>query len=121
MAANEQLMVALGYCALLFILALIFRKFIPKKINWIYGYRTNRSMKNETTWTAANAYSMDLLLKVCGLSFLIPVFLYFLYDPYLLLITIIVHSLLILSVILFTEMYLDKHFNSDGTEKNRGA
>jgi len=117
MAANEQLIVALGYCALLFILALIFQKFPAKKINWIYGYRTNRSMKNETIWKAANTYSMNHMVKVCGLSFLLPALLYFLYDPYLLLITIIVHTLLILSVFLYTELYLDKHFNSDGSSK----
>lgn len=117
MAANEQLIVALGYCALLFILALIFQKFPPKKINWMYGYRTNRSMKNETIWKAASNYSIDLMLKICGLSFLIPALLYFLYDTYLLMVTIIVHTLLILSVFLFTEMYLDKNFNSDGTAK----
>ena len=117
MAANEQLIVALGYCALLFILALVFQKFPPKKINWVYGYRTKRSMKNETIWKAANTYSLNLMLKFCVLSFLIPAFLYFLYDPYLLIITIILHTLLILSVFLYTEMYLEKHFNSDGTAK----
>lgn len=117
MAANEQLIVALGYCALLFILALIFQKYPPKKINWYYGYRTSRSMKNETVWKAANSYSSSQMVKLCGLSFLIPAFLYFLYDSYLLMITIVLHTLLILSVFLYTEMYLDKHFNSDGTAK----
>jgi uncharacterized membrane protein len=117
MAANEQLLVALGYCALLFIIALIYQKFPAKKINWIYGYRTNRSMRNGTTWKAANTYSAGHLVKVCGLSFLIPALLYFLYDPYLLIITIILHTLLVLSVLLYTELYLDKHFNSDGTTK----
>ncbi|MEM7085686.1 MAG: SdpI family protein [Bacteroidota bacterium] len=117
MAANEQLIIALGYCALLFILALIFQKFPPKKINWYYGYRTQRSMKNDTIWKAANTFSINHMIKVCTLSFLLPVLLYFLYDTYLLIITIVVHTLLILSVFLYTEMYLDKHFNSDGTAK----
>ena len=28
--------------------------FPPRNINALYGYRTNRSMKNQTNWTAAN-------------------------------------------------------------------
>ena len=34
---------------------LLFRK-TPKKINYVYGYRTKRSMMNEETWRFANQY-----------------------------------------------------------------
>ena len=34
---------------------LLFRK-TPKEINYVYGYRTKRSMMNEETWRFANQY-----------------------------------------------------------------
>lgn len=35
----------------------------PKKINGIYGYRTERSMKNKETWNFANKLCGDIWLK----------------------------------------------------------
>ena len=31
-------------------------KYPPKKINWVIGYRTRKSMKNEEDWKFANQY-----------------------------------------------------------------
>lgn len=42
----------------------------PKKINGIYGYRTERSMKNKETWNFANKLCGDIWLKT-GLIMLI--------------------------------------------------
>lgn len=48
---------------LLFILfGLFLFKFQPKTINWMYGYRTFRSMKSQEAWDFANRYSAKLLL-----------------------------------------------------------
>ncbi|WP_242227341.1 SdpI family protein [Bacillus cereus group sp. BfR-BA-01315] len=41
-------------------LALLYRP--PKEINGIYGYRTNRSMKNKFLWKEGNTYSGKLLI-----------------------------------------------------------
>lgn len=38
----------------------------PKKINWIYGYRTSRSMQNEATWAFAHAHCGRLWRMVGG-------------------------------------------------------
>lgn len=99
----------------------------PKKINWLIGYRTDMSMKNEDTWTFAqqvagafswkwgwvtlvvSAVSMLLLLgksielvssASCTLMFLqlIPV----------------------LAVIPHTERALRKNFDKDGKRKDAG-
>lgn len=35
---------------------LYFEKHAPKKINYTFGYRTNRSMKNQDTWQFAHHY-----------------------------------------------------------------
>ena len=32
----------------------LFSKDVPKDINWIFGYRTSMSMKNEDTWSFAH-------------------------------------------------------------------
>ena len=37
-------------------LGAFFRKHVPKKINYVFGYRTNRSMKNRDTWKFAHLY-----------------------------------------------------------------
>ena len=44
---------------------LLFRK-TPKKINFVYGYRTKRSMMNEETWRFANQY-FGKVWCFCGL------------------------------------------------------
>ncbi|MBR4099569.1 MAG: SdpI family protein [Clostridia bacterium] len=45
-------------CLLIPVIMLIFGKLFsktaPKKINYIFGYRTSRSMKNEQTWEFAH-------------------------------------------------------------------
>ena len=43
----------------------------PKDINWIYGYRTARSMKNEDTWRFAHEHCGRLWRKI-GWWMLIP-------------------------------------------------
>ena len=37
--------------------------FPPKKINYIYGYRTNSSMKSQERWRFAQQYSSVLMIK----------------------------------------------------------
>lgn len=39
-------------CMIVF--GLLFRKSAPEKINWVYGYRTSMSMKNQETWKFAH-------------------------------------------------------------------
>jgi uncharacterized membrane protein len=42
--------------SVLFSFGLRFKRHAPKKINTYYGYRTERSMKNEETWIFAHRY-----------------------------------------------------------------
>jgi len=44
--------------------------FPPKKINYLYGYRTAASMKNQQTWDEANKYSANYMIK-CGIALII--------------------------------------------------
>lgn len=36
----------------------------PRKLNIYYGYRTRRSMLNQDTWTVANQFSTQLMIRV---------------------------------------------------------
>ena len=44
---------------------LFFRR-TPKKINYVFGYRTKRSMRNKETWKFANQY-LGKVWYLCGL------------------------------------------------------
>ena len=44
---------------------LFFRR-TPKEINYVFGYRTKRSMRNEETWKFANQY-FGRVWYLCGL------------------------------------------------------
>lgn len=53
------------------IIGIIFYKLPPKKINKWIGYRTKKSMTDQTSWDFANKYSAKMLL------YRFPVFLFF--------------------------------------------
>ncbi len=42
--------------------ALIFKRFPPKRINRVYGYRTRRSRASQAAWDLANRYSANCLV-----------------------------------------------------------
>lgn len=55
----------------IFILAgLIQKRYPPKQINSLYGYRTTRSMKDQQNWDEGNRYSTKLMMK-CGVVLVI--------------------------------------------------
>ena len=111
---QNQLYIALGYCAFMLLLGWLLKKYPPKKINHLYGYRTQRSMKNQATWKAANTYSSLVFFKVSLYSFFIPVALYFLYPQQNVLFTIITNTLLLLYVLYATEKHLKARFDIQG-------
>lgn len=49
--------------ALLIIVGALMARFPPKKINALYGYRTERSMQSADTWVFANVYSGKLIWR----------------------------------------------------------
>jgi uncharacterized membrane protein len=50
---------------------IIFRKKGPKKMNGIFGYRTEMSLKNRATWDFANAFCARIW-RIIGLLLLFP-------------------------------------------------
>ena len=101
---------------LLFALSIIFYFFPPKKINSLYGYRTNRSMLNQDIWDFANSFCTKQFLVYSSISFVAAMIFVFLtkeisWQPM---------ALLILSLavsVIKTEQALTKNFDEDGKRK----
>jgi uncharacterized membrane protein len=58
---------------------LVMYKFPPKKINYLYGYRTNSSMKNEQVWDFSQKFSAVKMVQV-GILLLATSFLNMFFD-----------------------------------------
>ncbi len=50
--------------SMMIVIGLIFRKWIPKNINYLIGYRTKRSMSSQDAWVYANHRFAALWLKM---------------------------------------------------------
>ena len=74
-------------------------------------------MQIHETWTFANKYAAKLLINFSIYSLFIPPILYFLYPENNLIITIIIHTALILSVLCFTELQLKIKFKKEENHK----
>lgn len=112
------LIVAVAYCVFMLLMGLVFKKFPPKEINMLYGYRTKRRMANQQVWDAANNYWINVFLKLNLISFIFPGLFYFVFPKvYVILYTMIGSVVLVLLSIPLTERYLNKHFDKKGNPK----
>ncbi|MCD2346796.1 SdpI family protein [Clostridium guangxiense] len=103
---------------IIFIIAgIVLRVFPPKKINSIYGYRTNLSMKNQDAWNEGQKYSGNTFivfgLIYCALEFALAKLIKNTNIAYQLAIFLI--GIIIMLVI--DEGHLRKVFNADGSRK----
>lgn len=64
---NFMLIVALLIPLAMVVLGVLFVKKPPKKINYVYGYRTKRSMKNNDTWRFAHICCGKFLSIIGGI------------------------------------------------------
>lgn len=112
-----ELYISLGYLGVMILLAWLFNKYPPKKINSFYGYRTPNSMKTQATWDFANHYSSQLMIKITIYSFALPFMCYLFYPHLNILITLVGHSTLLILILFFTERELKSRFDKDGNPK----
>lgn len=99
-------------------------KSAPKNINYIFGYRTTRSMKNEDTWKFAHEHCGRLWYRM-GLIMLVPTVLvhipfYNSDESVIGTVAIVVMSVQLAALlvsIIPTELALKNNFNDDGTRK----
>lgn len=103
---------------LLLFFSIVFYFFPPKKINSWYGYRTNKSMKNEEVWHFANTFFNKTLLQYAAISFVAALLLVFIisvkttWQPMLILLLTLAVS------VIKTEQVLSRNFDSDGEKLN---
>lgn len=101
-----------------------FSKSAPKEINYIFGYRTTRSMKNEKTWEFAHKM-LGKIWKRCGIALLILaiVGMLLLIDCYedtvgkFGVIIIYIELAVLLFSLIPIEIELKKKFDDDGNER----
>ena len=99
------------------VIGFIFKMFPPRKINYIYGYRTNLSMKNQDIWNEAQKYSANSFIVLgfiyVTLGFILSLTIRNIGDSYNGMILIIG----IIIMIIFDEGHLRKIFNNDGSRR----
>ncbi|RYD91089.1 MAG: SdpI family protein, partial [Sphingobacteriales bacterium] len=103
---------------IMLVVGYIQKRFPPKSINLLYGYRMPSSMKNQQTWDAAQRYSARLMIKLgilfilTGVAFSVTLGLMPMRDEFRMLISGI--TLIVVAIfngillILYTEKYLSK-------------
>ena len=99
-------------------------KYCPQKINGVYGYRTERSMKNMDTWKFAHDYCGRLWWKI-GWIMLVPsalIQLPFFHSSEDIIgivgsVLCMIHVVVLIASIFPTEAALKKTFFDDGTRK----
>lgn len=67
-------LIPIGAGILLILMGTVMRKFPPRKINSLYGYRTSNSMKSQERWDFAQSYSAKAMIRSGGILMLISPF-----------------------------------------------
>ncbi|WKD85527.1 hypothetical protein KCTC32516_00868 [Polaribacter huanghezhanensis] len=99
---------------LLLFFSIVFYFFPPKKINNFYGYRTNKSMKNEEIWHFTNTFFNKTLLKYAAISFALSVLFVFLFSVEITWQPMVFLLLTLAVSVIKTEQILAKNFDADG-------
>ena len=119
-----MLATGLLFPAIMILFGTVFMKTAPKKINYIFGYRTDMSMKNRETWEFAHKYMGKLWFRLGFL--LIPItvipMLFVLGNSENVVATVglivgFVNTVTLIVPIFFTEKALNKAFDKDGNRK----
>ena len=69
--SNPAFIVQLLTGTIFIVAGMIMLKWPPKKINWIYGYRTMSSMKSQDRWDLAQRYSAKEMIRFGTIQLLI--------------------------------------------------
>ena len=119
-------MLAMGllFPAIMILFGAVFTKTAPKKINYIFGYRTDMSVKNRVTWEFAHKFFGKLWFRLGFVLIpgtVIPL-LYVIGKTENIvgtvgLIVSFINTVVLIIPIFFTEKALNKAFDKDGNRK----
>ena len=101
----------------LFIIVSVYKWLPPKKINWIYGYRTILARKNITVWNFANKTMANYLLLFTIISLVVNCIIVVLFNKYSLKISFSLFSFTVILSVVLSEIKLSKNFDDDGSFK----
>ncbi len=119
-----MLATGLLFPAIMILFGTVFMKTAPKKINYIFGYRTDMSMKNRETWEFAHKYMGKLWFRLGFL--LIPItvipMLFVIGNSENVVATVglivgFINTIVLIVPIFFTEKALNRTFDKDGKRK----
>ena len=96
------------------IISWIYKRNPPKSINYFYGYRTRRSMRNQETWDFGNVIGAKMMLWVGISSFIVGTIAYFISPLWSLGISTFFLIVAIFVGIFWCERQLESHFNKKG-------
>jgi len=102
---------------------LLFMKWVPKEINYIFGYRTTMSMKNQDTWKFAHNYAGKVwvysgLINILFSAIIIIIFKNTtVFNIISAILIAAVQPIILIVVIPLTEIALRKAFDKDGNKK----
>lgn len=116
----NNLINALDHNFFIFLIAIFFKLFNPKKINPLYGYRTQFSRLNQDTWEAANTYAANLLLLtsfIGTVSSLVIKLIIMPTEEVSIVIGVVITILIFIIVFVKTERNFKKRFYDDGSKK----
>ena len=90
----------------------------PKKINWWFGYRTNRASANQETWDFTHRYfgKLSLLSGLTTLTFSIGALIYREHE-FIWVWALSAQGVSFIMSIILTEIALRKEFDKDGNRK----
>lgn len=98
----------------------LWKKHPPQGVNWIYGYRTSMSMKNNETWNFAHKHNAKIWRLAGSIWLVVSIMLMFMFKSYYeeasIWINYIGLAIMILSLIP-TEIELRKNFDKDGDKR----
>lgn len=123
-----MLCMGLLFPAIMLVMGRYFMKTAPKEINYIFGYRTNMSMKNKDTWEFAHKYIGKLWFRFGWILVpitIIPMFFVLGKSEDTIgtvgAIVVAIDLIILISAIFPTEMALKKNFDKDGNRKDGAA
>ena len=114
---SVYLWVNIGQAALLLIMGYIYKFYPPKKPNYIYGYRTRRTMSNQNIWDYANKIGARMIILAGWLVMVIGVLSTYLFPDESILITAAAMVITLLAGYYFCELDLNRHFDREGNTK----
>lgn len=103
---------------LLFAVSILFYFFHPKTVNAFFGYKTNKTIKNDTIWLYANSFFSKQLLIYAAISFVFALFMAFL-NPIISWQPMAIMLLAIAVSVIKTEQSLFDNFNEEGKRKKQ--